>query len=167
MIAATQRWSLRPGRFFESMNLERTFRDLRFAVQGRGSNGQFDRLIVGLPLGGTKRGLQRGVTHVDGALCRTGLARAVGHIGVNLINEGRLLFFRHGQVGLRDELDFERAVRFCARNAVCDFLAALPLRSAPRIPAPPVGIAHFARHTILHLRAIHGGARVAQRVACE
>ena len=167
--AAVQTGQRRPVhlvRRLQLIDLHAALGHLRLAVQRLGLQLQLDRLAVGLPVVGADHRFEGGVADADGAVGGARLARAVGHIGVDLEDEGRLVLLRHLGVRLGGELDLERAIGPGPGRAVGDFLA-LALRPAAAPPTPPPRHAHLAHDAVFDRRAVHGGAGVVHRVAGE
>ena len=105
-----QRGPVHSFRRLQVIDLHAALGHLRLAVQGLGLQLQLDRLVLGLPILGADHRFEGGVADADGAVGGARLARAVGHIGVDLEHKGRLVLLRHLRVGLGGELDLERAV---------------------------------------------------------
>ncbi len=131
-------------RLLELVDLDHALRRLRLIVERLRGDGDFDRLLVGLPVVRRQRCLQGSVAHVDALLGGAGLAGGVGHIGSDGVMESRLILLGNRQVGLGRELDLEAAVHFRDGRAVGDLLAGGGDRDPPAAPPPPRGIAHLA-----------------------
>ena len=156
------------GRLFHSIDLQDAFRHAPFAIQGLGPHPDRHRAVGLLPFVGGQRGGQGRVADRHLAVRRPRFAGAVRDIGGHSEGEPRLAVFVDRQVGLRGELDRERAAHVGHGGAVRDFLRLVRLwRHPPATPNPPVRIADAAHDAPLHFRIIDRRACVGGGLALQ
>ena len=118
-------------RLLKPINFHATLAHLRFAIERRLGDTDFNRPVFRLPVADAQCRLQRGEADIDAAPGGSRLAGGVGHVRVNAEAERRLVLFRNVRIGFGNEFNFERAARVRCNGSVRDLLAARDAASAP------------------------------------
>src|SRR6266446_6449229 len=113
------------------MDFDAALGNLRLPIQTLRLQGHFNRFVLRLTVLRHHRRFERRVAYSYGPHGRPSLTRAVGHIGIDLEHECRLVLFRDGEIRPGCKFDLKCTIYSGLGGSVRDFLTLALAEPAP------------------------------------